>query len=134
VAGRALAPFSWPLYHFPCRITGQKPQLLASTGARAGKVVQGPPDGGSPGREASRPSQELVTAPYGGNVGWLARPFLDAGLKQFDDLGDAGRAQVRTAGGGVDPAQVSLPVELRERVEERGRGRVAVEGGPDIIG
>jgi hypothetical protein len=40
---RALAPFSWPLHHFPCRIPGQKPQLLTSTGARARKVVQGPP-------------------------------------------------------------------------------------------
>jgi hypothetical protein len=70
----------------------------------------------------------------GANVGWLARAFFDVGLKQFDDLGDACRAQVRAAGGGVDPAQVRLSVELRERVEERGRGRVAVEGGADIIG
>src|ERR1700733_14344313 len=38
----ALSPFSWPFHHFPCRKSGQKPQLLTSTGERAGKVVKGP--------------------------------------------------------------------------------------------
>ena len=50
VAGRALAPFSWPLHHFPWDITGRMPFLLTSTGARARKVVQGPPSvSGPPG-------------------------------------------------------------------------------------
>src|SRR5580692_1091542 len=57
VAARALSPFSWPFHHFPCRISGQKPQLLTSTGERARKVVKGPPGrgprAGPPGRGPS---------------------------------------------------------------------------------
>jgi hypothetical protein len=52
VAGRALSPFSRPFHHFPWNITGQKPQLLTSTGARARKVVKGPPGHGRQGTAA----------------------------------------------------------------------------------
>src|ERR1700733_82266 len=44
----ALSPFSRPFHHFPWHISGQKPQLLTSTGERARKVVKGPPC--TPGR------------------------------------------------------------------------------------
>ncbi len=42
---RALSPVSRPCHHFPCRISRQKPQLLASKGDRARKVVTGPGQG-----------------------------------------------------------------------------------------
>src|SRR5580698_5450201 len=58
---QALSPFSGPFHHFPWNITGQMPQLLTSTGERAGKVVKGPLDGtasrlGDRTRVARRPT------------------------------------------------------------------------------
>ena len=59
---------------------------------------------------------------------------LDPSSQQRDDLGDADGALVGPALGGVDPAQVGVPVELRERVEEGpGLGR-GVQGGGDVGG
>ena len=63
-----------------------------------------------------------------------AWPFLDPRREQADDLGDAGRAQIRPAGGRVDPAKVGLAVELRQRIEECGRRRVSRERRGNIVG
>jgi hypothetical protein len=54
VARRALSPFSWPFHHFPWDRTGQKPQLLTSTGERARKVVKGPGDAAPGGRTSEQ--------------------------------------------------------------------------------
>jgi hypothetical protein len=45
-----------------------------------------------------------------------------------------GRADVRPAGGRVDPAEVRLAVEPRQRIEERARGRAGRLGGGDAVG
>src|SRR5688500_18516964 len=46
------------------------------------------------------------------------RALLDACLEQLHCLGDALRADVRALLRRVDPGDVRLPIELRERVEE----------------
>jgi hypothetical protein len=63
-----------------------------------------------------------------------SRAFLDPGGEEAGDLGDAGGAEVGPAGGGVDPAEVGLAVELGEGVEERARGGVGGQGGGDVVG
>jgi alpha-1,2-mannosyltransferase len=62
------------------------------------------------------------------------RALLDPGREEVNDLGDAGRAQVRAPLGRVDPAQVGLAVELGERVPERGRGRIGLKRRRDVAG
>jgi hypothetical protein len=49
-------------------------------------------------------------------------------------LGDPGGADVRAALGPVDPAQMRPPVELRQRIEERARGRAGRERRGDVVG
>jgi hypothetical protein len=49
--------------------------------------------------------------------------LFDPGRKQVCYFGDACGTQVWPTGGRVDPAQVGLAVELRQRVEERRGGR-----------
>jgi hypothetical protein len=56
--------------------------------------------------------------------------LFDSRREQADDLSNAGSAQIRPAGGRVDPAQVSLAVELRQRIEECARRRMGRERGP----
>jgi len=53
--------------------------------------------------------------------------LLDPGGEQLCYLLDARRAQVRPPGGGIDPAEVGLAVELRQRVEERPGRRVGLQ-------
>lgn len=50
------------------------------------------------------------------------------------DLGDLSCAFVRSAFGGVDPAQKRAPVELCQPVEERAGVRVGCERSGDIVG
>jgi phage shock protein A len=64
----------------------------------------------------------------------LARPLFDAGREEVHDLGDAGGADLRSAGSRVDPTEIRLAVELRQRVEERPGGRVGGEGSRDVLG
>ena len=61
-------------------------------------------------------------------------PFFDPRREQAYDLSNAGGAQIRPARGRVDPAQVSLAVELRQRIEECARRRIGRERRGDIIG
>ena len=61
------------------------------------------------------------------------RPLFDAGREEVHDLGDAGSADLRSAGSRVDPTEIRLAVELRQRVEERPGGRVGGEGGRDVL-
>ena len=61
-------------------------------------------------------------------------PFFDPRREQADDLSNAGRAQIRPAGGCINPAQISLAVNLRERIEECARRRVSRERRSDIVG
>jgi alpha-1,2-mannosyltransferase len=63
-----------------------------------------------------------------------SRAFLDPGGEQVHDLGDASRAQVGAAFGRLDPAEVGLAVELRQRVPERGGGRIGFKRGRDVLG
>jgi hypothetical protein len=60
-------------------------------------------------------------------------PLLDPGREEVHDLSNARRADLRPAGGRVDPAEVGLAVELRQRVEERRRGRVSRERSGDVL-
>jgi hypothetical protein len=60
-------------------------------------------------------------------------PLFDPGREEIDYLSDARRPQVRAAGGRIDPAEVGLAVELRQRVEERGCGRVGRERCRDVF-
>jgi alpha-1,2-mannosyltransferase len=62
------------------------------------------------------------------------RALLNPGREQVHDLGDADRALVGTPFGRLDPAQVGPAVELRERVPERGRGRIRRKRGGDVVG
>jgi hypothetical protein len=62
-----------------------------------------------------------------------AWPFFDSSREQADDLSNAGRAQIRPAGGRVDPAKVGLAVELRQRIEECACSRVSRERRGDIV-
>jgi len=61
-----------------------------------------------------------------------ARPLFDPRREQAGYLGDAGRAQIRPAGGRIDPAQVRRAVELRQRAFEGSTGIVmtALSRGP----
>ena len=61
-------------------------------------------------------------------------PLLDSGREQVDDLGDPRRAELGPPGGGVDPAEIGLAVELRQRVEERRGGGVGFQGRGDVVG
>src|ERR1039458_8100609 len=61
-------------------------------------------------------------------------PLFDARRQQVDDLSDAGRTEIWAAGGGIDPAEVGLAVELRERVEECACGRAGLERCGDVVG
>ena len=70
----------------------------------------------APGNPASRP--------------W---PFFDPRREQAGDLRNAGRAQIRPAGGRINPAQVSLAVKLCQRIEECARRRVSRERRGDIV-
>ena len=45
-------------------------------------------------------------------------PLFDRGRAQADGLGDAGRARIGQAGVRIEPAQVGLVVELRQRIAE----------------
>ena len=62
------------------------------------------------------------------------RAFLNPGREQVHDLGDAGRALVGAPLGRLDPAEVGLAVELRERIPERGRGRIGRKRPGDVVG
>jgi alpha-1,2-mannosyltransferase len=62
------------------------------------------------------------------------RAFLNPGREQVHDLGDAGRALAGTPLGRLDPAEVGLAVELRERIPERGRGRIGRKRPGDVVG
>jgi hypothetical protein len=62
------------------------------------------------------------------------RALLHPGREQVHDLGDADGALAGTPLGGLDPAQVGPAVELRERVPERGRGRIGRKRGGDVVG
>jgi hypothetical protein len=62
-------------------------------------------------------------------------PFpVDPGREQVYYLGDARRAKVWPADSRIDPAQIRVAVELRQRAEERRRGRISRERSGDIIG
>src|SRR6266511_2652525 len=60
--------------------------------------------------------------------------ILDAGSEQFDGLGDASCPLRRVPFGGVDPAQVSPTVELRQPLEELASPWVAGQGGRHVVG
>jgi hypothetical protein len=59
--------------------------------------------------------------------------LLDAGREQVYHLGDAPGAQLWPLGGGIDPAEIGLAVELRQRVEERRSGGVGFQRGGDVV-
>jgi hypothetical protein len=61
-------------------------------------------------------------------------PLLDPGREQVYYLSDARRPQAWPAGRRIDPAQVGLAVELRQRAEERRGGRAGLERSGDVIG
>ena len=61
------------------------------------------------------------------NLSSRSWPFFDPRREQADDFSYTGRAQIWPAGGRVDPAQVGLAVELRQRIEECARRRVGRE-------
>src|SRR5262245_57306039 len=56
-----------------------------------------------------------------------AGAFLDAGVQQADNLGDALGAYLGPAFGSVEPFQIRLAVELSQRVEERACGRIRLQ-------
>jgi hypothetical protein len=60
--------------------------------------------------------------------------LLDPGREQIYHLSDTRSTQVWPAGCRVDPAEVGLAVELRQRVEERRSGRVGLQRRGDVIG
>jgi len=60
--------------------------------------------------------------------------LLDPGRQQIYHLSDARGTQVWPPGRRVDPAEVGLAVELRQRVEERGSVRVGLQRRGDVIG
>ncbi|MFZ0082421.1 MAG: hypothetical protein WAL13_25240 [Trebonia sp.] len=66
-------------------------------------------------------------------AGWVGA-FLDPRREQVHDLDDADRAQVRPAGRRVDPAEISLEIELRQRVPERRGGRVGRQRSGSVLG
>jgi alpha-1,2-mannosyltransferase len=61
-------------------------------------------------------------------------PLLDARGEQVGDLGDARGAHVRPPFSRVDPAEVGLAVELRQRVPERRGLRIGLKRGGDVVG
>ncbi len=60
-------------------------------------------------------------------------PLVEPGREEVHDLSDARRADLRPAAGRIDPAEVGLAVELRQRVEERRRGRVSRERSGGVL-
>src|SRR5215475_9454186 len=55
-----------------------------------------------------------------------------AGLQQTNHLGDASGSRFRVTFCGLDPGEVPAPVELCQRIEERPRCRLGVEGLGDV--
>ena len=82
---------------------------------------------GRPGIPAARGPGRSVTYARAGQPASRPWPFFDSRREQAEDFSNAGRAQVRPAGGRVNPAQVSLAVKLRQRIEECARRRVSRE-------
>src|SRR5215510_5156423 len=62
------------------------------------------------------------------------RAFLAARFEQLDHLGDALGPHLGPPFGPIDPAQVRLPVELGQRVEERARPGRGLQGRRDVGG
>lgn len=58
--------------------------------------------------------------------------LLAAGLEQAHHLGDTPRTNIGSTLGGVDPAQPTLAIELRERLERRPRRGPFIERFGDI--